>query len=296
MLRSALLFLAVLAPIIPAAQAGSPTPEITILATFDYPGAVNATVTYGINQHGEIAGYYSDSPGAVHGYTRSRSGVFSSPIVDPNDASGATTDAAGINGAGTVDGFYYDSAGVLHGFFLSKGTYTPYDYPGLDGTLLFGLNNAGDFCGAAGNNTTFITSAFVNIGGVPSLINVPAGSYNAIAYSINDSSEVVGYYEQVPVTHGFLRSADGSVTAPLDYPGSLGTIPQSINNKGFIVGQYSDGHHYFAYVEKLPNRFISYHYPNAIDTAFTSINDKGEIAGYYMDSSGVIHGFAAQLR
>lgn len=60
-----------------------PTAGITILATFDYPGATN-TGTHGINKRDEIAGSYFDSSYVTRGFTRMRDGTLSAPIVDPN--------------------------------------------------------------------------------------------------------------------------------------------------------------------------------------------------------------------
>jgi hypothetical protein len=278
------------------AAADPSTAGITILATFDYPGDGNDTITYGINKRDEIAGYYVDSSSVSRGFTRMRDGTFSAPIVDPDDAFG-TTQATGVNHAQTVAGWFGDVTGVGHGFFLIDGSYTQYDYPGLDVTFIYGLNDAGDFCGLAGDNTTHATYAFVTIAGVGSIIDIPGGVYQAIAYGLNDADEVVGFYlVNFSSYHGFLRHSDGSVTAPLDYPGTSFTVPRGINNRGHIVGFYfdSDGKIH-GYVEKLNGAFISYSYRDSEDTRFTGINDKNRIAGFYKDKNSVIHGFIAQL-
>src|SRR5690349_19741362 len=46
-----------------------PSATFDILASFDYPGSTS-TSTRGINQGGDVSGFYYDSAGAVHGYIR----------------------------------------------------------------------------------------------------------------------------------------------------------------------------------------------------------------------------------
>ncbi len=70
------------------AQAGSVT--FDVLEIFDYPGTGNQTRPQKINDDGEIAGIFLDSSGVSRGFTRSRDGVFSAPIVEPNDTGNLT--------------------------------------------------------------------------------------------------------------------------------------------------------------------------------------------------------------
>src|SRR5712691_1790832 len=58
---------------------------IEVLQTFDYPGTGNQTRPQKINDRGVIVGIFLDSSGASRGFTRSRDGVFSAPIIEPND-------------------------------------------------------------------------------------------------------------------------------------------------------------------------------------------------------------------
>ena len=66
----------------------------------------------------------------VRGFVRFSNGSFSPPIVDPNDTVGFT-EGRGINNLGTVFGDYASPDGNDHGFFLSGGTFTEYDVPGM---------------------------------------------------------------------------------------------------------------------------------------------------------------------
>src|SRR5712691_866058 len=116
---------------------------IEVLETFDYPGTGNLTRSQKINDRGLIVGIFLDSSGVSRGFTRSRDGSFSAPIVEPNDT-GNLTEARGINNSSTICGDYVGSDGLFHGFFLSDGTFTEFDVAGSSGTQVLGINNQGD--------------------------------------------------------------------------------------------------------------------------------------------------------
>lgn len=74
------------------------------------PGAVN-TVTFQINNAGQIAGCYTDAAGATHGYVETH-GKFQSL-----DMPGAlATIVTAINNLGAVAGYYFDATGKQRGF------------------------------------------------------------------------------------------------------------------------------------------------------------------------------------
>jgi hypothetical protein len=51
---------------------------------------------------------------------------------------------------------------------------------------------------------------------------------------------ITGYYFDGNGTHGFVRAAQGTITA-FDVPGSTVTFPVNINDSGFVTGWYQDG-------------------------------------------------------
>ena len=105
--------------------------------TFDTPGAITDTRSHtdeegyivravttpqGINQAGELAGYYGDAKGVVHGFVRHKDGAF-----DSFDAPGAShtgdlgTFIMSINKNGDLAGFFYAAQGDLaRGFVLKR--------------------------------------------------------------------------------------------------------------------------------------------------------------------------------
>ena len=131
----------VLAGLVSAAQA-EPALSIQAIGSFDYPGATS-TSPIGINDRGDIAGWYTDASNATRGFIRARNGVFRS-ISEPN-ATGNQTRGQKINNSRLVCGFYTKADGTNHGYLLSGNSFTEFDVPGADTTFIFGLNDGGDF-------------------------------------------------------------------------------------------------------------------------------------------------------
>ncbi len=174
---------------------------ITVIATFDYPGTGNSTEAYGINNSGDIAGYYFDSSGTVaQGFTRRHVGKLSRPIVEPNDAKNMTF-ALGINASREVDGYFLTASNAREGFFLNGRTFSEYQFNGAYETALYALNDVGDFAGYERDATTFHAYAFANIGGTVSVINLPSSTVS-YAFGMNNLGQVVGGYLDSVSFHG----------------------------------------------------------------------------------------------
>src|SRR5882724_1776035 len=111
-LLSAVLSLSVLLSTLVAAQDASYT-----FTPIDVPGA-SATLAYGINNKGQIVGYYS-LPGqnAWHGFLYA-AGAFTSLDVPFSDATNGTQ-AYGINNKGQIVGGYSYANGEVHGFLYT---------------------------------------------------------------------------------------------------------------------------------------------------------------------------------
>src|SRR5437016_4833750 len=100
-------------------------------------------------------------------------------------------------------------------------------------------------------------------------IDVP-GSKNTDLYSINNSGQIVGRFDDKDGVHGFLYDA-GAIT-PIDVPGALGTQTTGINNSGQIVGLFNDklGEHGFIYSA---GSFTKFDVPGAAYTLAFGVND-----------------------
>ncbi len=87
--------------------------------------AVSGTYAKGINDAGQIVGYYYDANNNVHGFV-DNGGTYTT-LNDPSAAGG--TYAEGINNAGQIVGYYFDAAGAAHIFIYSNGAYFNYTDP-----------------------------------------------------------------------------------------------------------------------------------------------------------------------
>ncbi len=291
-LRS-LLFLSGLT--VATAFAGAPTFQLVSVYDYRYPG-YPPIYTFGgaiANDDGASVGVFTSSKiNGTQSYERFANGRFSAPIVFPA-APGTVTYAEGINVHGLICG-YYSPPNEVHGFFYDGQTYTRYDVPGANSTFLFGLNDAGDFVGYyyTGN----VQTAFVSSGGTLTPIGIP-GVTNINPTAINNLGQIVGYYvdpANPTLTHGFFRDTDGTLTYPLDYPGSRTTGLFGLNDKGQISGSWDDSDFtQHGLVLVLPNRFTSYDSPGGY-TVFHGINNSGRISGWTDDLGD--HGLIVQLK
>ncbi len=232
------------------------------IATFDAPGAVNGTIPLSINAAGEVTGYFFDAGFFGHGFLRDAHGT-----VTAFDAPGAGTVAnacflgltypQGINAGGKIAGFYYDPQCNVHGFLRDRnGTFSVVDVPNSADTFPATINDGGEIAGsvfgAAGGN------AFIrDQNGSFTVFNVP-GVRDFGSMEINAPGVVAGsYLDANLVSHGFRRTADGTLTT-IDVPGAgtgflEGTYANSINAAGVIAGSYFDANgfqHGFLFLPK----------------------------------------------
>ena len=118
-------------------------------------GAISEQAT-GVNDSGEVVGFFTDDAGAVHGFTDIGS-VFATI-----DAPGATTtQVLGVNNAGVAVGDFTDTFGSMHGFIDDHGAFTTIDAPGGTQTTVNGINDFNEIVGfdvvtASGFTTGFI--------------------------------------------------------------------------------------------------------------------------------------------
>jgi hypothetical protein len=255
-----------------------------IYSSPDYPGTM-FTMTYGINDAGELAGYYGDASGGGHGFTLG--GTTYSSIDYPG---ASFTIAYGINNTGIVVGFYEDANGGGHGFTLGGTTYTAIDYPGASFTIAYGINNAGTIVGFYGD-ASYAYHGFSLSGGTYTSFDYPNASLT-IAYGINTAGTIAGSYEDANgVQHGFTLS--NGTSASINYPDASFTIAHGINTAGAIVGYYEDatgvGHGFTLNGAA----YAPFDVPGASFTIANGINTTGMVAGFYGDVGGGTEAFLA---
>lgn len=248
------------------------------------PGA-QGTVPEGINNDGQIVGWYTPGSGGLSSFLYN-AGSYSN--INPP---GGPAFAFGINNTGQIAGYYAGggSLGPSEGFLYSNGGYSNFNVPDVPHQLqtgqpvVAGINDNGQIVG----NRAF-SGGYLDSGGVFMTIQVPGPCPNCNVtnvFGINNGGQLVGAFSDVnDHTHGFVDK-NGTFT-PLDFPGFpgflRGTYAHGINNSGQIVGyawdQLNDTSHGFVYSD---GTFTTIDPPGSYATFATSINANGEIVGYY---------------
>ena len=123
-----------------------------------------------------------------------------------------------------------------------------------------------------------------------------------IALAINDLGTIAGhYFDSHPITHGFVRAKDGTISkfdAPDGGTGPYqGTFTWGMNSVGAVTGSVRDSSDVFrGYVRAPDGTFSRFDVSGAGTLQFqgtipSDINLAGLIAGYWIDPSNVYHGF-----
>jgi hypothetical protein len=142
----------------------------------DVPGAGpdgysgQGTYPQGINDLGEVSGYFVDVNSVYHGFVRSASGhitTFDVPTTcttaaPPADCAFNGTFAANISVLGTVAGTYQGEDGIAHGFWrAANGKITTYDAPQAGYQIVpQAINDWGQITGIA-YDVNFVTHGFL---------------------------------------------------------------------------------------------------------------------------------------
>jgi probable HAF family extracellular repeat protein len=230
--------------------------------TLNVPGSIS-TVGTGINNLGEVVGYFSEPADSYgfdyHGFTWSN-GVYS--IFDPPGAQ-LQADKMGINDVGEVVGT--TSAGA---FLLANGTWTPLSVPNSTFTNASAINNAGQIVGsyldAAGKSHPYIYS-----NGVYTTLPVPVGTYESVrAIAINNHGDIVLDVTLYRIdVDSFVYSYANGTSTPV-YAGMF-TLAEGINDFGDLVGSGGGpGGFFYSGGKVTPLPQVAY-----------SINNSGQIVG-----------------
>jgi hypothetical protein len=166
------------------------------LTTIKVPGSYS-TAVYGINNVGQICGYFNDGRQLSYMYD------LNTEKWSYLNKDGATqTWAFGINGAGTIVG-----DGIISGHnygYTYDGTFHDLNVPGAQNTRLVGINDHGDIVGRYWNDGGTI-NCFVYRNGNFETLDMPGAEIVRI-FGINNAGQIVGLYTKDSGTtyHGFL--------------------------------------------------------------------------------------------
>ncbi len=160
-------------------------------------GPSGDTSANGINNHGDIAGFFFD-PDTFRGF------VENNNVFQIFDVPGqGFTGPEGINDAGDVVGEYTDTNFVGHGFLRTRGKIFTVDFPGGNNPFVFGVNASGKMVGTYSDDT----------GNLHSFLATPTGDDAQQAQPISNASHamslpVCGSVEwRKHMQHGHSRAA-----------------------------------------------------------------------------------------
>ena len=201
------------------------------VTTFNASGdPLGNTYVYGVNDAGEIAGFFLDSSGTQHGFTRRSNGK-----VKVVDIPGATiVQLTALNDNGYVAGSFFDSA--EHGLILAPdGSRTVFEIAGASTIYVRGINDDGWVVGfyldAENKSVGFVRSP----DGTVTLVDVDGTTAMSVS-AINGSEEIAGTYGAKHV-FGFAQTPSG-MSKSLEIKGALHVAPAAINDHGVVAGTY----------------------------------------------------------
>ncbi len=207
-----------------------------------------------------------DYPRAVMSEANGISSPVSSLPLQPSDIVGAFT----------------DRTGKQHGFLLSRGQYTPVDFPGSYRTQAWGINGRGQIVGIYSSTQPGpLVQGFLRNSG--SYLPTPCNDATEEAHGINNVGTIVGSYSL------FEQASTVSYPPSRCNVYSIGGVSEAngINNAGQIVGDFIDATGYHGVFVNTSARFD---FPGASSTWLRGINDSGYVVGYYRRGNAT-HGF-----
>ena len=267
-----------------------------IYTILDNPNATFATIGFGINDSGQVAGQFRNATG-FHSFVYDPTAKSYTALISLSATSGPF--AYGLNNNGQVTGSLTDSNG-LHGFVLNGSAYTMLDVPNTSGgnikknmTYAKGISNDGQVAGifydplGDGNPRGFTYN-----GGVFTTLDVPNAQFGTWVNSINNNGQAVGFYQDATqMYHGFVYDPITKNYANIDMP-NASTQVYGINDRGQVTGNYSNGYP-LGFVYDLSTKAIyTFNISNATSVAPNGINNKGQVIGWFTDAAGT-HGFIA---
>jgi hypothetical protein len=207
----------------------------------NFPGAASTQVT-GINGAGDLSGFYVDTVGNTHGFTR----IGGSFATVDNPLSTVFNQALGINNSNETVGYFAPTATGTPGdiaYSQTGGSFTDINHllPTNFNSQAVGINSTATpwIVGFYQPDSALATSfGFVDEGGAIQTID-PFGSTFTQALGVNDLGEIVGFYVGADGNqHGYIDN--GGVFTSFDPPLSASTTINGINDKGDIVGFYTN--------------------------------------------------------
>jgi hypothetical protein len=213
--------------------------------------------------------------------------VASVPLAASGPPAGAADTATSDNEA-TVP-----VRGAIHGYVFDGERYRTIDVPGATRTEAWDITNRGDVIGYYANADGRLHGFRLDKRGKYTKFDDPDEVLENDLTGGNDRGATVGSLLRYDPTngeaHGYLRDARGGFTT-IDVPGALTTLGWRVNNRGQVVGIYSDVDRQVplrflrAYIYE-DGRFTRIDAPDVSNTSLNDINDRGQSVGQAFDAA-----------
>jgi len=264
------------------------------LRPFEVPGSTS-TVPFGLNDHGDVVGFYNDASGIRHGF-KFMDGKFSEVLLP---VSGLVT-PHGINNLRDIVGRTQDvDRGAARGFLLdSDGNFTRLDAPGAAETVPRCINSQRIVVGIT-IDPSGVAHGLRYENGLFSVFDVPGYIVDDWGLPcINDQGVVTA--SLIENDERLVRSAtlSNGVTTLMNLTSKdVRTYVEWIGPTGALVGHTtvsSSPPQQHGYV-LMNSRVTILDYPGAVVTIVHAINSWGTVVGEFRGSDGLRHGFISTL-
>lgn len=220
------------------------------------PGAVS-TAIMGVNDYGDLVGFYTDSGGSKHGFIWYHQNVVKTIDYPNPPKAGLTTIPFGINKAGKVVGGLWaiGTQYPSYGWVWVSGKFSkmdPYeaDYP-PPAACCWSVNGVANNGVMTGQTFSHDFNVAWSKHGTDQdfYMDIPSGNSGADTFGtgVNSATDVVGYGFEgwfAPRIEQNEGTNDGTETSPtfikVAYPGASSTAPYALNDKRAVVGTYHD--------------------------------------------------------
>lgn len=272
-------------------------------------GAKTNTVVNGVNNAGQLVGFYTDTSGNVDGMLLTppaQTFVWQSKKID-NPADLTFNQLLAINNSGEIAGYYGN--GVTNpnkGYTVTppygKQDFVSENYPGSVQTQVTGINNSGVTVGfeidAAGNSLGWIdqpNGAF-QLALDPSAPTI-GGVVSEQFLGVNDRHEVAGFYttDAAGDAAGFVYNDQTGAFRNVTIAGATSVTATDVNDEGYISGFYTKNGKTEGFIDE--NGAI-HSIPGGIgdsNVQVLGLNNTGLAVGSFMTSTGVTEGFIYSL-
>lgn len=255
------------------------------------PAGAESFTLFGVNDHNITTGEWVNSSGITQGFVGPFDGSDYTSFTD----GGSATEPRALNDRGDITG--YDVGTLVPWERLSNGTLQNITKGGANlSEVAQGINRTGTFVGDYEDMKSYLRGYVgrkFKFRSKIKLDSLEAGNLGYAGRAIDDAGDIGGWYEDASTDLQIGYLLIGGALTQVDYPSSVYTVVEGLNNNGIASGQWEDTSgviHGFVY-DIASGTFTSLDAPGATFTQVWGINNSNVVAAS-ADVGGVIESFA----